>query len=206
MVKSRREEYADATKQALLDAAEESFASRGFAATSLDDVAAAARVTKGALYHHFENKQALFEAVFLRLSEQMAASVGEVAASKREPWNQALAGIGAFLAMCEEGRYRRIAMEEGPAALGWDRWRELDDPYGYAPLRAALQYLADAGVIKHTSLDMLATMLFGAVSEAAMAVAKAPPGERTAVRRAAERTVATMLGAFRVPPGRIRQR
>jgi len=206
MVKSRREEYADATKNALLDAAEAAFATRGFAATSLDDVAAAARVTKGALYHHFENKQALFEAVFLRLSEVMAARVGEVAASKRDPWNQLVAGMGAFLAMCEEGPYRRIAMEEGPAALGWDRWRELDDPYGFLPFRAALQYVADAGAIKHSSLDMLATMLFGAVSEAAMAIAKAPPSERTAVRRAAERTLATMLGAFRVPPGRIRQR
>ena len=84
MVKSRRAEYADATKEALLEAAEVSFAERGFAATSLDDVAAAARVTKGALYHHFENKQHLFEAVFLRLEDTVVANTAAAASSKRD--------------------------------------------------------------------------------------------------------------------------
>jgi AcrR family transcriptional regulator len=197
MVKSRREEYADSTKQALLDAAETAFVERGFAATSLDDVAAAARVTKGALYHHFENKQRLFEAVFLQLEDAMVAKTAEAATAKRDPWNQALAGIGSFLETCEDDRFRRIVLEEGPAALGWERWRELDDPYGISLLRGTLKYLADSGVINKTSLDMLASMLFGALTEAALAVSAAPPGERTATRRAAEKTFATMLGAFR---------
>ena len=159
MVKSRRAEYADATREALLEAAEVSFAERGFAATSLDDVAAAARVTKGALYHHFENKQHLFEAVFLRLEDTVVVNTAAAASSKRDPFNQALAGFGGFLAMCEDDRFRRIVLEEGPAALGWKRWRELDEPYGISLLRATLQYLVDAGAIKKTSIDMLARSL-----------------------------------------------
>jgi len=197
MVKSRREEYAETTKDALLDAAEAAFVERGFAATSLDDVAAAARVTKGALYHHFENKQRLFEAVFVRLEEAAIARTTEAATTKRDPWNQALAGLGAFLEMCEEDRFRRIVLEEGPAALGWHRWRELEEPYGISVLRAELQYMADAGVIRKASLDVLASMLYGALTEAAFAVSAAAPADRTATRRAAERTLATLLGGFR---------
>jgi AcrR family transcriptional regulator len=202
MVKSRREEYADATKEALFDAAEAAFTDKGFAATSLDDVAAAARVTKGALYHHFENKQRLFEAVFVRLEEAAIARTAEAATSKRDAWNQALAGFGAFLEMCEEDRFRRIVLEEGPAALGWHRWRELEEPYGISLLRAELQYMADAGVIRKASLDMLASMLYGALTEAAFAVSSAAPADRTATRRAAEKTLATLLGGFRRLPAK----
>ena len=106
--------------------------------------------------------------------------------------------------MCEDDRFRRIVLEEGPAALGWKRWRELDEPYGISLLRVTLQYLVDAHAIKTTSIDMLASMLFGALTEAALAITSAAPEDRTATRRVAEKTLATMLGAFRAPSPRHR--
>src|SRR3989442_3448107 len=63
-MRSRRADYSESTRQALVDSAVEMFAKRGYAATSLDAIAKRARVTKGALYHHFSGKQALFEAAF----------------------------------------------------------------------------------------------------------------------------------------------
>jgi AcrR family transcriptional regulator len=199
MVKTRREEYAESTREALLDAAERAFVERGYAGASLDDVAAEARVTKGALYHHFANKQALFEAVFLRLDELIVARTAAAMSSStsRDPLRQALAGIGGFLELCEDTRFRRVVLEEGPAALGWARWRELDEPYGLAPINAALRQLVAAGVLSVGSVDVLARMLFGALMEAAMAIAHEEPSRRKATRSAVERSLATMLEGFR---------
>jgi AcrR family transcriptional regulator len=197
MVKSRREEYADATRAALLDAAEQAFVDRGYAGASLDDIAAEARVTKGALYHHFANKQALFEAVFLRLQEVAAVRTANAASAEQDPFHQARVGVAAFLDLCEDTRYRRVVLEEGPAALGWARWRELDEPFGLAPTEAAIRHMVEEGALVVDSVEVLARLLFGALTEAAMAIADASSAKRKATRRAAEQTLVTMLEGFR---------
>ena len=101
---SRRQQYSASTKRALVDVAEELFTEHGYAATSLDAIVAGARVTKGALYHHFSGKQALFEAVFERVEGDASKTHPEGAQGPADPWEKALAGLRAFLAVVQEPR------------------------------------------------------------------------------------------------------
>ena len=83
---SRRQEYSASTKRALVDVAQELFTERGYAGTSLDEIVAGARVTKGALYHHFSGKQALFEAVFERVEDDASSSIRRAIKDVKDPW------------------------------------------------------------------------------------------------------------------------
>src|SRR5579884_1887365 len=120
--RSRRDEYSEATRRALLDSAARLFAEKGFAATSLDEVAADARVTKGAVYHHFANKKALFEAVADQAEEDACAAIIAAAAGAPDAWAGAVAGLDCFLERCLDPVYQRLCFQEGPAVMGFDSW------------------------------------------------------------------------------------
>src|SRR3984893_11636931 len=96
VARSRREEYTEATRRALLDSAADAFVERGFAEASLDDIARAARLTKGALYHHFAGKQDLFRAVFEEVEMEMIAAVRQAGAAEPGSWRRAGGGGGAL--------------------------------------------------------------------------------------------------------------
>src|SRR5215471_19456246 len=200
MARSRRDEYTEATRRALLESAAEAFVDRGFADASLDDIATAARLTKGALYHHFAGKQDLFRAVFEEVEAEMIESIRLAGAQESDQWRRLLTGIGAFLDACTMPRYRRIALEEGPTALGWDRWREIDERYSLALVRTPLARLMRAGVLQERPVDLMARVVLAALTEAGMAIAAA--ADRDAARRDAEDLVTALLVGFRTaPPG-----
>ena len=196
LVKSRREEAVDATRTALLESALRHFTEQGFAATSLDDVVRDARVTKGALYHHFKGgKLALFEAVFeevdLRLAERTAAAKPEGGS----PWAMVHAGLDAYLEACSDPVVRRIMFQEGPVALGWARWRELDGCSSRELLQGVLQALMDAGEIRPQPLDLLTRLLFTTLGEAGMSVAEA--ADQDAARAEAKALMISLLEGLR---------
>src|ERR1700754_27350 len=111
--KSRREQYSEATRAALLETATAMFAERGFARTSLDEIATATQVTRGAVYHHFDSKQALFEAVLESLEQDIVQRVTTAAtAGPPDPWQAALAGLDAFLDRCCDPTYGRLCWLE----------------------------------------------------------------------------------------------
>lgn len=118
-VKSRREQYSDATHAALLDTATSTFAEKGYAGTTLADVAATAQVTRGAVYHHFENKQALFRDVFERLEEDVARTAREAYAAADDPLQGAFAALNDFLDRSCEPVYGEVVWRQAPIALGW---------------------------------------------------------------------------------------
>jgi AcrR family transcriptional regulator len=196
VARSRREDYTEATRRALLDSAAEAFVDRGFADASLDEIARAARLTKGALYHHFAGKQDLFRAVFEEVEAEMIEAIRLAGAHESDPWRRLLRGIGAFLDACLTPRYRRIALEEGPTALGWDLWRQIDEHYALALVRAPLAHLMRVGVLRPQPLDLMARVLLAALTEAGMAVAAAP--DRPAARLEAEALLVELLTGFRV--------
>lgn len=101
------------------------------AGTALADVAPAAQVTRGAVYHHFGDKRDLYEAVLDRLEDASMAQVRTVAAQGTDPWDAATIGLGAFLDVCSDPVYGRLVWQEGPLALGWQRWRKWEMEYGY---------------------------------------------------------------------------
>ena len=191
----RRQEYTEATRRALLDSAAAAFVARGFAETSVDDIARGARLTKGAVYHHFGGgKRELFRAVYQEVREELRASLVAAEAAESDPWRRLIAGVGAFLDACMNERYRRIALEEAPAALGWDFVRELDAEYSQA-LRAPIAGLIDAGVIRPEPVELLARVLLVAVGEAGRAVAGA--SDREVARREAEALLEQLLSGLR---------
>jgi AcrR family transcriptional regulator len=172
-VKGRREEYAETTRAAIVAAAIERFTVDGFAKASMDAIAEAARVTKGAVYHHFKDKADLFEAAFVFMEERLLANVTLGVAGIDDPWDLIAAGIDLFLAECCTDGFRRIALEEAPAALGWARWREIEERYFLGLVTAALDGLAQAGQIDIPAGDLTARMILAALGEAGLAVAAA---------------------------------
>jgi AcrR family transcriptional regulator len=144
-VKSRRGEYTEATRRALLDAAAELFTERGFVQTSLDDVAAVARVTKGAIYHHFASKPGLFEALFDELEHSENGAARAAFEAETDPTAGALAALEQFLLACSEPIYGALVFREAPIAMGWEAWRRCEEKLpsiAFGMLGAAGQLLA----------------------------------------------------------------
>ena len=176
-------ERREATTGALVDAARELFAQDGFAATSLDAVAARASVTKGAVYHHFDGKRQLFEAVFAREVARLTETLTAVYARKKDPWDAFVASCLAFLEECLEPGLQRIVLLDAFAAIGWEAMRSLEAPL-LDSMEIAIARAVEAGRIAPRPTGPLAHFLFGALCETAMVVARAanqPAAHRKAV-------------------------
>jgi len=180
-VKSRRELYSEATRAALLDEATTLFAERGYAGTSLEDVASASQVTRGAVYHHFASKQALFEAV-LDLQEQRATTEILAAAGAADPWEAAMLALDTYLTHCCDPVYGRLVWLEGPAALGWHRWRECEKKYSYGLVEQFIRDLVEGGYVDGRAFDSLVQFSFWMLGGAGLAVAEAAPEDKPRVR------------------------
>jgi AcrR family transcriptional regulator len=181
-----------ATTAALVAAARELFAADGYAATSLDAVAAKAGVTKGAVYHHFAGKRELFEAVLERELVALTESLAGVYARRRDPWKGLEAGCLAFLDACLEPGLQRIMLLDAFAALGWERIRELEAGL-LGAMELAIQQAIDAGRIESRPAAPLANFLYGALCELAMVVARADD-QRAAERAAVAEVRRVMAG------------
>lgn len=171
-VKSKKVQQGEATRQALLEAARTLFGEHGYAATSLDEVVGAAKVTKGALYHHYNGKQELFAAVY----EQVKREVSERAATaflEPDPWKDLCSGCHAMLDAHLDPSVRRILLHDAQAVLDADTIRQVETRYGAVVLRGALRRSIRAGVIQPLALKTLALMLTGAILEGCMAIADA---------------------------------
>jgi AcrR family transcriptional regulator len=181
---SRRQQYSASTKRALVDVAEELFTEHGYANTSLDAIVGGARVTKGALYHHFSGKQALFEAVFERVESDSSRTIQKALRGKRDPWDKAQAGLRSFLAVVQEPRYRRIVIQEGPAVLGYERFREQEERSTFATVVDIVRSVLSAGTweLDEEMVQTFARIFFGAMSSAGESVATADDAITAALR------------------------
>jgi AcrR family transcriptional regulator len=180
-MRSRRVDYTESTRQALVDSALELFTRRGYAATSLDTIVKRARVTKGALYHHFSGKQALFEAVFDVVETTAITRLATVVDGDGTAWDRAMAGIQAYVRVCLEPAYQRIVLHEAPVVMGWERWREAEERFSYGLVRATVEALVDAGEIEALPVEVTARVLFGALQAGAETIAGSAEPKRTAV-------------------------
>lgn len=174
-VKSRREEYAEVTRAAIVEAAVARFTADGFAGANIDSIAEMARVTKGAVYHHFADKAGLFEAAYVAMEDRLLARVLAGIKGIDDPWEALLLGADVFLEECCQPDFRRIALEEAPVALGWARWKASEEKYFLGLLSAALGAMAEAGLIAIPAEgDLPARMLLAALDEAGLSVASSP--------------------------------
>ena len=195
--KSRRELYSETTRAALLETATAMFAERGFARTSLDDIAVATQVTRGAVYHHFESKQAVFEAVFDALEQDMTARVSAAAAGQPDAWQAGMAALDAFLDLCCEDRYGRLCWLEGPLALGWSRWMDYEKKYAYAMIDGFLQAAREAGLLGPVPALTSSQLVFHLLGGAGRTIAEAPEADRAAVRDECAVIIRRMLNGLR---------
>jgi AcrR family transcriptional regulator len=195
--KSRRELYSEATRAALLETATAMFAERGFAGTSLDDIAVATQVTRGAVYHHFESKKAVFEAVFDALEQDMTARVSAAAQGQSDAWQAGMAALDAFLDLCCEDRYGRLCWLEGPLALGWASWMHHEKKYAYALIDGFLQAAREEGLLGAVPFPVGSQLVFHLLGGAGRTIAEAPKAERGAVRDACASTIRRMLNGLR---------
>src|SRR5665213_2880019 len=161
-----------ATRTALITVARDLFGSRGFADTSLDDVVAAALVTKGALYHHFRGKEDLFAAVY----EQVLREVSDRVVAEfllPDPWQALLIGSDLWIDAHLDPTVQRIVMRDARAVLRWDTIRTMEARFGAVPIRGVLRRAMRSGSIGRQPLRPLALMIMGALNEACFYVATA---------------------------------
>ena len=165
----RQAERREATQAAIIAAAMRLFGTAGFAAVTVDEIAAAAGVAKGAVYHHFPSKEALFEAVFDQVSQELLVEVDRAARSEKDALAAMAKGTQAYFAACAKDATGQIVLHDGPAVLGWERWRELDTRHFGGRFPVALQRAMDDGLIARQPVEPLARLLLGAVTEVAIA-------------------------------------
>jgi len=180
MSRRSQAERSAATVEALERAARALFSGRGFEATSIDDIAARAGVAKGAFYHHFAAKEEIFVRVLDGVQAELAA-LPLPAASRRiaDPLDRIADAVLRWLLAASEPERKRILLVDGPAVIGWQRWREIDAKYFGAGARVALAAVLGERASAR-EVDALAHLLLGAVMEGALVCASAPDARRAA--------------------------
>jgi AcrR family transcriptional regulator len=200
VVNSRRAEHIQDTRAALLQAARELFAEKGYAATGTEAIVARARVTRGALYHHFGDKAGLFRAVMETvagdlarrlIAQQLACATGLAEGA----WDQLRDGIQAFLDACTGSDFQRIVLIDGPAVLGPGAWASLVEQHGLGLLRAWLQQAIDDHQIDPLPVDPLARLLGALIGEASLYIGQADDPARA--RQEAGATINRILTGLR---------
>ena len=166
-----------ATIRQLLQVGREIFAAEGYAGAATEEIARRAGVTRGALYHHFAGKEALFAAVLTAVQHDVAGRVA-AATDDTDPWAQLRAGCHAFLAASLDPTVQRIMLLDGPAVLGWENWRALDAEHSMRLLREGLEALIAQGLIAPQPVEALTHLLSGAMNEAALWIARSTQTEQ----------------------------
>ncbi len=193
-----------ATRAALLREARLAFASAGYEAAATEEIVRRAEVTRGALYYHFKDKRALFEAVVEEVARRIAEAVDQKAAPAADPVTALVDGTRAFLDACRDPAVRRIYLIDAPAVLGWHRWREIDAPHGVRSLREGVTAVLAARPASGLAVEPLTFLLSGAFNEAALWIAEAK--DEKAARREMNRVLAAFIARLFVEPPAPRTR
>jgi AcrR family transcriptional regulator len=195
----KRREQGQATRQHLVDVATRLFAERGYEATSIEAVLEAADVSRGSLYHHFANKQALFEAaldtVETRIgNETMAAVQGapDIIEGLRR-------GCLEWVRLAGDPVVQRILLIDAPSVLSWQRWREIEEHYALGGIKGAMLVAAHEGRLAPELVNMFAHMILATMNELALVIVQAD--DPAAAQRQAERAVDEYFGRLFSPPG-----
>jgi AcrR family transcriptional regulator len=176
----RRTEHASDTRAALVASARRLFAAHGYDATGTEQIVADARVTRGALYHHFRDKADLFRAVMAEAAGSVAQHLidEQLASEAPSPLAEVRKGISAFLDVCVDGDFQRIVLVDGPRVLGSDAWEELVERYGRGILEEWLNRCVEAGDLEAVPVRALARLLIAMLTEAGLEIARsATPSE-----------------------------
>jgi AcrR family transcriptional regulator len=170
------------TQTALITAARALFAEQGYAAVPADEIVRAAGVTRGALYHHFGDKQGLFRAVVEQLETEITDELKVVLRSTEDPWTAALAALTRFLEVCVRPEVVQISFTDALAVLGWQEWRAIEQRYGLGLITEILESVAADGKLIPAPIPELAQLVLSACAEAALMIAHAEDPEAAKAR------------------------
>ncbi len=188
-------ERAESTRNALVTAARQLFVERGYHATSTEDIVGLADVgTRGALYHHFADKRALFVAVFEAVEEDLVAAAATAMTGDTSPLETLRQGLLGFLDASLNPEVQRILLIDGPAVLGWRDWRAIEARYGLGGIRAMLEMAVADGSLPNQPLEVLAHLLLATADEAALYIANAE--DPTAARNDAVASMDRLLSGL----------
>ena len=161
-----------ATRAHLVEVATRLFSERGYDGTSIEAVLAESGASRGALYHHFPGKDALFWAVGESVGARIGAEVIAAMADAGDPVAELRAGSLAWIRLACDPVVRQIVLIDAPAVFGWQRWRELDEQGNLGVIRAALAYAAEQGRIDPGHVEAFAHIALAAANEVAMMIAR----------------------------------
>ncbi len=193
--RSRQAQRSAETRTALLRAARRLFATQGYAGTATEEVVRRARVTRGALYHHFRDKRDLFAAVLDDEQKALAARAAEAATAQAGPWQAMIAAANAFLDGCLDQAVQRIVLIDAPSVLGMEQWREADQRYYLGSMKTLVEAAIAQGVIEQQPIEPLVHIVFGALHEAAMLIARAE--DKMAARNAVSGVIGRLFEGLR---------
>jgi AcrR family transcriptional regulator len=184
-----------ATRGQLIDVATSLFAEHGYEGTSIEAVLAAAGVSRGALYHHFAGKEALFTAVVSAISDRVTVELTEAIRDCTDPVDAMRTGALAWIDLAGDPVIQRVMLVDAPSVLGWEQWRAMDEGRTVGAMRAMLQAVSDSGRLPQELVEPFSHMILAALDEAALVVARATDS-RAAVaegRQAVEELLSRLL-------------
>ena len=196
--KPERAAQAAGTRRDLLLHARKLFAQKGYVESSTDEVGRRAKVTKGALYHHFSNKRELYLAVIEDMEQELTARIEAAGAATRDPWHRLQAMCRAYLDSCRDPALTRILVLEAPVVLGWKTWCNLEQKYEVAAFARCLQEAGAVGFSQSAlpeSAETLAQVILGALTTGARVIATAANPD--AARKEVEQTIERLLAGLR---------
>lgn len=163
-----------ATRGQLIEVATRLFAEHGYEGTSIEAVLSAAGVSRGALYHHFAGKEALFEAVVSAVSEQVTVKLTETVQGCADPLDAMRTAALAWIDLAADPVIQRVVLVDAPSVLGWDRWRAMDDGRTLGAMRVMLQAISDSGRLPAELVGPFSHMILAALDEIVLVIARAP--------------------------------
>ena len=178
---NKKAERGRATREHLVDVATRLFAEHGYEDTSIEAVLRECEISRGALYHHFNGKEALFEAVFQAVETAVSEEMAAASAGLTDPVEALREGCLTWIRLAGDPVVQRIVLIDAPSVLGWQRWREIEDQHSLGLAKAVLRRAAQDGRLPRELADPFAHMLLVSLNEIATIIARSDDPE-TAMR------------------------
>ncbi len=182
------------TRDQIIAAARELFAKDGYAGTSTEQLLQQTGISRGALYHHFKNKESLFEAVLDDLERELAGAAAKAAAGASDPISALRAGCASFLTEAAKPEVRQIVLVDAHSVVGWQKWREIEERYGLGMLKQGLKAMSMTHAIPDQAVELYAHILLATMIELAFLTSRSP--NPTDAARDATKAVDTVLGGL----------
>jgi AcrR family transcriptional regulator len=183
--KDAREAKGQATRGRIVKAASRLFARSGYDSVSIEAVLTRSGISRGALYHHFDGKASLFEAVLEAMEGEIAQDIRAASRGMADPVEALRVGCAAWVDLSRSPVIRQIVLIDAPAVLGWAKWREIDARFGFGLLKASLNNAASSGRIAREKVEVLSHILLAALMEVVLVIARAadPDAEADLAKR-----------------------